>query len=391
MNAALAGGTAAPHAQAVYCDESGFTGQNLLDSQQRTFAYSAVAIEREDAEGLLARAQAALGVPNLVEIKSATLLGSRKGRAALADLVRAVADRSLVFMADKKFALACKFFEYVFEPILSQNNAFFYRRGFHKFIANLLYVTLLVNDPTAEQMVVAFQRFMRSRDTGEIAAMLGTPALAEEDPLKHMLDIAGAYRDRIGDELNTLGGNDPLGRWVLDLTSSGLFVLLGAWGEQFDALDVYCDRSKPLESDPDLFDVMVGRRERSYMTFEDRSTPMTFNLVRPISFVDSRDHAGVRVADLVAGAVTYGAREGDADAEAFRAAIGDVVTVFPLSPQLHYIDLDARGPFLNAILLRQLHERAQAGADPLDGIVEEQLMIAERYDVSPPRRARSRR
>jgi uncharacterized protein DUF3800 len=383
-----AAGAVQRQAQSIYCDESGFTGGNLLDSQQPTFAYSAVAIEREEADELLARARAALGIANLGEMKSGTLYGSRKGRAALAEVVRAVGDRSLVFMADKKFALACKFFEYVFEPILSENNAFFYRRGFHKFIANLLYLKLRINDPTAEQMVVAFQRFMRSRDAGEIAAMLGTDMDEDVDPLKQMLDIANAYRDQIGDELNTLGGNDAVGKCVLDLTTSGLFVLLGAWGERFPQLDVFCDRSKPLESYPELFAVTVGRQERSYMTFEDRATPITFNLARPISFVDSRDHAGVRVADLVAGAVTYGAREDDPEAAAFRAAIGDVVSVLPLSPQPQYVDLEAKEPFLNAILLRQLHQRAQVGDDPLSGIVEEQLLFAERYAKSPPRLGR---
>ena len=367
----------------ICCDESGFTGNNLLDAQQPHFAYAAVALEPHHAEPLIELIERRMGL-TINEVKATTMYGSVKGRALLVEIAARVSSRSLLFMADKKFALACKFFEYVFEPVLAQNNGFFYRRGFHKFIANLLYIHLVVREVTAERMVTAFQKFMRSRNSDEIALLLGVSLNDEEHPLRKMLDFATSYHSQIGDELNTLGGNDAIGKWILDLTTTAVFNLLGAWGERFEQLDVYCDESKPLQSDPDLFNAMIGRTERSYMTFEDRAAPVTFNLAGPIKFVNSKSHTGVQVADLIAGAATFSMRENDADAAHFKEQIGELITVFPLGPQPKYIDLGAKAPFLNALLLDQLHERAIAGRDPFDGLLEEQMFSEWLYEVRPP-------
>ena len=251
----------------------------------------------------------------------------------MSEVVRSTATQTLVFAANKKFALACKFFEYVFEPILASANSFFYGRNFHKFIANLLYASLIVRDASAEQMVEAFQRFMRTRDPAEIGAMLAFNPTDERDPIANMLTFAEAYHDKIGDESNTLSSSDGVGKWVLDLTSSALFSLLGAWGERMEKLDVYCDKSKPLEADQSLFNAMIGRSERSYMTFGKRSAPITFDLTGPIKFVSSESNAGIQVADIVSGAVAYamrGATAGDAE---LLASVGEITTVFPLAPE----------------------------------------------------------
>jgi hypothetical protein len=303
----------------------------------------------------------------------------------MSEVVRSTATQTLVFTADKKFALACKFFEYVFEPVLAKANSFFYERSFHKFIANLLYVSLTVRDASAEQMVEAYQRFMRTRNVAEISAMLAFNPNDERNPIANMLTFAEAYHDKIGDELDTLASSDGVGKWVLDLTSSALFSLLAAWGERLEKLDVYCDRSKPLESDQSLFDTMIGRSERSYMTFGKRSAPLTFDLAGPIKFVSSESHAGIQVADIVSGAVAYAMRGmTTGDAELF-AGIGEVSTVFPLGPELdEYLNLDKRDAFLNRILLMQLVDRAVEGSDPLEGLVAEHLAFEAYYDVVGP-------
>src|SRR5882724_2870328 len=76
-----------PGTYTVFCDESGFTGNNLLDAQQPTFVYAAVAIEAEEAKALLNVVHAQMALP-ISEIKSSTLLGSIKGRKALMEVLK---------------------------------------------------------------------------------------------------------------------------------------------------------------------------------------------------------------------------------------------------------------------------------------------------------------
>jgi hypothetical protein len=163
-----------------------------------------------------------------------------------------------------------------------------------------------------------------------------------------------------------------------------LFSLLAAWGERLEKLDVYCDQSKPLEADQSLFDAMIGRTERSYMTFGKRSAPITFDLTGPIKFVSS-ESAGIQVADIVSGTVAYATRGATASDAELLASIGEVSTVFPLAPELsEYLDLSKRDVFLNRILLMELLERATTGSDPLEGLVAEHLAFEAYCDAEGP-------
>ncbi len=62
----------------VFCDEAGFTGDNLLDSKQPLFAYAAVKIEPAQAAEL-AKEIRTLAIPQASELKGRLLFPSRQG------------------------------------------------------------------------------------------------------------------------------------------------------------------------------------------------------------------------------------------------------------------------------------------------------------------------
>lgn len=102
----------------IYCDESGFTGQNLLDPDQRFFAYGSVAISPEEATELVARTIRDSRLQGR-ELKGKNLLKNAPGRRAATSLLRELGNRSQVAVVHKRFALACKLFEYAFESLIS--------------------------------------------------------------------------------------------------------------------------------------------------------------------------------------------------------------------------------------------------------------------------------
>ena len=103
--------------QRVFCDESGFTGDNMLDSQQPFFTYASVAMDEKEAEELVQGIRLRHR-KNGSELKGARLMRSHAGRAVSLEILRAMRGRYLVTAYDKKLSLAGKFFEYVFEPVL---------------------------------------------------------------------------------------------------------------------------------------------------------------------------------------------------------------------------------------------------------------------------------
>lgn len=128
--------------QKIYFDESGFTGNNLLHPNQKHFAYGSIATDDTEAKEFVTGLIKKYGIQN-GELKGRQLVKFNKGRKAIDEIFEHFEGRIKISISDKKFALACKFFEYIFEPCISDINSLFYGIGFHKFIANILYVEFL--------------------------------------------------------------------------------------------------------------------------------------------------------------------------------------------------------------------------------------------------------
>lgn len=97
--------TPMPELLEVFCDESGATGENLLNPNQKYFAYSSVAIPSAEAEELveaLVRKHHVQGG----ELKGQRLLRYVSGRRAVSEIVGSIGRRSQVALHDKEYALA---------------------------------------------------------------------------------------------------------------------------------------------------------------------------------------------------------------------------------------------------------------------------------------------
>ena len=353
--------------QTVFCDESGHTGNNLADTAQPLFVYAAVAIDNAEAASIIGNLASRIQAQG-TEVKASTLLRTARGRRAIADVIEAIGSRSAIQIVNKRFALACKFFEYIFEPALQANSGFFYARNFHKFVANLLYVTLAARDLSAERTIAGFQNFMRTRDDNDLKAFLGMEMSTKDSPWRAMSDFAVAYKSDIADELSTLQADNVTGKWVLDLSSSTLFRVLSDLGDRYEQLDVFCDESKPLKAYSSLINTMVGVKNDSRWVIGDTNAAVTFNLARPIQLVESKSSPGIQVADFLASAVAYAVKEPDQRATRLIELRLSQLNVLPVEPEYKHIDLKQEEVVLNTMLLRELHDRALRGDSPLDHI-----------------------
>ncbi len=268
----------------IYCDESGFSGNNLLDSEQAFFVFATLAMEPDEARALADKAIRDFRLQGN-ELKGSRLLKTPGGRNAVSFLIKAAGPHAKIVFHLKKFALASKFFEYIFEPCFSDCNSIYYQINFHRFISMVLYVWFVARPQSAEQLFVEFSQMMRELDPTKMGPLPRKEVvLVEADDVINMITtFAFLNRRHTDEEVTSIRGMEGIQNWVLDLTFTSLYTLLCAWAEQHQVLDVLCDNSKPLKAEVAFLNGMVGRRDRIHFGWPGQEERLvTFNLARPI-------------------------------------------------------------------------------------------------------------
>ena len=293
----------------IYLDEAGATGNHLLDSEQPFFVYASLGLEEEEASDIRHEMVDRFRIQG-PELKGSSLTKHRKGREAVLWLWDRVGPQTKIAVAEKIFALAAKFFEYMFEPALARNNSLFYSIEFHKFIANFLYISHRSGDPDATQVLKDFESLMRCHEPDVVEKVLSPlDRLNTAEPMGAMLAFSQLNQDSIRDEIKLLRDLDKGTRWDLELSQTMVHWLLAHRGEEFEGLKAYCDESKPIESNMDMFNQMIGRKDKAYIRLGGEPKPsLVYNLAGPVKLVDSRKYPGVQLADVLASSVAYSLR-----------------------------------------------------------------------------------
>ncbi|HEV2396592.1 MAG TPA: DUF3800 domain-containing protein [Candidatus Sulfotelmatobacter sp.] len=365
----------------VYLDEAGFSGNYLSDKNSPLFVFASVAMPAAEADECVERVVRDFRIQG-GELKGKNLTKTAAGRKAISRLLTECLTHSSSVVFDKTFALCCKLFEYIFEPVIADKSSLFYDIGFHKFVAHWLYVELIATgEGLASDLLLDFERMMRQQDVAGMKKLFGVSAASgvASRISEQILDFALAHRDTVLGELESVRSVGAVGNWVLDLSDTAITALLCHWGEEFHELDVYCDRSKPLEALRLAFDCMVGRKDKTYITMGGKTELLTYNLVRPIQFVDSANHKGVQLADVIASVLLYALRHRD-DPECVdwlrRFDASHAINPQCNLPDMQCVDFDLRRPegVTNSTVFIELMERTKSGRDVLDRM-EEFIMV----------------
>jgi hypothetical protein len=361
------------HILEIACDEAGHTGPDLLQKDQRMFAFSSVAISDAEAFEIIRKARVDHPV-QMPELKASKLLGSERGRRLITSLVEALNGRYTVSINDKLLALCGWFFEYIYEPVYQDNPRLLYEKNFHRFVA--MYTYLWMTDPTsdAKRAIEQFQKYMRSRDPADAPFLFDNPRppLSEngtEHPFESVLRFAYGYRDIIiadNARLNTMLFDG--GRWVLDLSAAGLWSHLNHWGRTGKLLSVRCDVSKPLRSIARVFtgdDNDPGIRQAR---MKHNPEPLGWKLLEPVAFVDSRDHPSIQLADVLAGTAMALFSDGLPGCDAIIESIGRHGHPHSILPDMDVIDPANRSAAVNALIAYDLAKRAERHGDPYEDL-----------------------
>lgn len=150
--------------ECFYIDESGYTGFDLLNPEQRFQGASAVAINNDEAAILIREHFPRLQAP---ELKYHALARRPRYRQPLIELQRAVLSqyKSVTYVCDKRFLLILMFMDYAVEPFYHERGQDFYKDGQNFALASLLYTigpTVLGKVAFAD-LLSTFQRAMKEK------------------------------------------------------------------------------------------------------------------------------------------------------------------------------------------------------------------------------------
>jgi hypothetical protein len=363
----------------IFLDEAGFSGNYLSDKNSPIFVFASVAMPAAKADEFVEQVIRDFRIQG-GELKGKNLTKTPTGRKAIDRILAECLSDSNSIIFDKTYSLCCKLFEYIFEPVIADKSSLFYDIGFHKFVAHWLYVELIATGKSlANDLLLDFEKMMRQQDIAGLEKLFGVPAGAGASHRisEQVLNFALAHRDSVLRELESIRSVGAIGNWVLDLSDTAVSSLLCHWGNKFDELDVYCDRSKPLEALRVAFDCVVGRKDKTYVTMNGRTELLTYNLVRPIQFVDSADHKGVQLADVIASTLLYALRHRE-EPECLdwlrRFDAAHALNPSCNLPDTECVDLRTPGAVTNYTVFIELMERTLKGRDLLDGI-EKFIMV----------------
>ena len=338
------------------------------------FVYASVAIDHDFALDVHSEAVSSWqGQSN--ELKGKNLVKSARGREVISRILDRVKSSSCVVLADKEYALACKFFEYIFEPALASHSSLFYAIRFHKFIAMFLYMSVGTKGGHAEKMLGDFENLMRTRDPGHLESMLSLldTGFDLSSPLGQILIFALCHKESITRELEGMSDLLRDGNWILELSTTSLHQILSYWGEKFDAMDVYCDKSKPIKEGLAIFDRMVGREDKAYIHFGGKQKGYSFiyNLSNPIHLVDSKEYPGVQIADVLASSIAHALKNpGHEESQEWVSIIYNGCVVFPVGLEFSHIDPNMIDTAVNSLVLRELVDRSIKGENLLIDMAE---------------------
>lgn len=284
----------------LFFDESGYTGSNLLDKDQPFFCYLGLdsTPELEQIFLDLKRKYNYSGK----EVKGTNVVKHNAGQELLRALWPFCAERTKYFLADKKYALAAKLFEYVYEPVFADHNVIIYNSGFHIFMANFLYKYFVRSNASAESIFINFQDFIKGKKQIDFVNSIN-PIPTSDDPLYNFFNFCQIYKNKIASDITF---DEPFDSWILDITDTGLFCLLTEFeGDGIEPLHVICNESKPLAVFKDFLDTEIGDTRKLYVEIRGQKHRLNFNLAGKIETKSSKNCISLQIVDFLAASVMY--------------------------------------------------------------------------------------
>ena len=184
----------------IWFDESGFTGEDLVNPNQPYFALASTIIADDEAGDLLRECFPELGGD---EAKFTALWRKHRNRPGLlkfAEMLPRIGDRTFVYVVDKRFSLLVKLVDYLVEPQAYAAGLDFYSDAYGRRFVNTLHADLLKLGPPGllnetTEMWNSFARAPSEATMIGLKAFLNEKATNLKPPLSSFYGLAARGSD----------------------------------------------------------------------------------------------------------------------------------------------------------------------------------------------------
>lgn len=284
--------------ECFHIDESGYTGFDLLNSEQRFQGATAVAITDGEA-ALLIREH----FPKLQasELKYHALARRPGYRQPLLDLQRTVLSqhKCVTYVCDKRFLLLLMFLDYAVEPFYYERGVDFYQDGQNSALASLVYTVgrTLLGTAAFDELLAAFQQAMKEKTTQALEALVKAARKLDWQRMPEALRPLALAAPECLSAIATPGVSTDAAMVVLQSLINRMEVMAAG------LYRVEHDQSKNLLTYHELL-LRYIRHEDEVEFMQTQIASIRFPLkLTSVTQVDSRTSPAVQIADVMIGAV----------------------------------------------------------------------------------------
>jgi Protein of unknown function (DUF3800) len=299
----------------LFFDESGFTGADLLNPEQPHFCVATTAINDEIAGQILAKS-----FPRYQgdEFKFTNIWRRHRNRDGLLEFARLVGEKNedvFIYWIDKKFCVLTKLVDFLIEPPAHKAGLDFYAGGYAPRYCNMWYygIQFFGTPELYDRTVEIYQAFARD------------PSLRTLSNLQITLEIMA---NSVADELRvfykaaSLGARTFLQLHDLDEHRSSseiqfttVLQCVAHWRNIRDEdFIVLHDKSSNFFRSSELWERITGPKVPQQIHEAADGSANRFPLrVTQTEAVDSRDHAGIQLCDVLAGLASKVLRQRNGD------------------------------------------------------------------------------
>lgn len=289
----------------VAFDESGNTGQNLLDPAQPVFVLASVSFTDDETHELME----ILAPKKGQEVHFLRFIKSDSGKSRMLKFCQSgliSQDKIMTSVFHKTYMVITKMVDMLVEPLFRETGFDLYKDGANIAMSNVYYkcTPAFCGEKKFQILLDSFVKMIRNKDQSSIDNFYGSVS---------NLQAACTHKEFNGD-IDTLMATQHI---VYDFIADYDIIELdpavpafvydcGRWGRQLGCeFDIVHDKSKPIEHYQEIFSYLMAKDEPQVTVGYDRRK-MDYPLkVRSFEFCDSKEVPQIQIADLISGAYSY--------------------------------------------------------------------------------------
>lgn len=290
----------------IFFDESGFTGNALLDPDQPYFAIASSSIPDDEASRILRQAFPDFNGPEFKFQKIWSRQSNKKGLVKFCELIGQRKDDCFLWHVDKRFCVLTKMIDYLIEPIFHAAGRDFYKNAHAYHAANYVYTGLLLvgSSKLYDATVRAFYEFAIKPNYEALARLKHRLTLLRNsgpEETKFFFNMALTAVDHFNSFYDMETFKEPL-----EIYGTSMLTSVSHWcGIADQPIAIIHDQSNHFFRQKELWDAITSPDVPEQLHPVANGPSIQFPLpIASTAAVVSRAHKSIQLCDILAGITT---------------------------------------------------------------------------------------